>query len=258
MITSTSNSQVKDVINLLKKSGERKRRGLFVIEGIRMFAEIPKDRIEKVYASESFVMNNNDILTNVEYEVVSDKVYSQMSDTKTPQGIMAVVRMLEYDISDIIKGDKPVVVILENIQDPGNLGTIIRTSEGAGVTGIIMSANTVDIYNPKVIRSTMGALFRMPFIYVPDIVDTSKRLKERGITLLAGHLNGTNYYKENLNLPLGVMIGNEGNGLTDELSAVADKLIKIPMEGKLESLNAAVSTAVILYEAYRQRAEFDK
>ena len=254
MITSTSNSQVKDVINLLKKSGDRKRRGLFVIEGIRMFTEIPADRIVKVYASESFVEANSEVLAGVSYEVVSDKVYAQMSDTKTPQGIMALVKMLDYNVDDIAKGDKPVIVILENIQDPGNLGTIIRSAEGAGATGIIMSANTVDIYNPKVIRSTMGALFRMPFIYVPNIVDTCKCLKDKGITLFAAHLNGRTYYKENLNLPMGIMIGNEGNGLTDELSQVADKLIKIPMEGSLESLNAAVSTAVILYEAYRQRA----
>lgn len=254
MITSTSNSQVKDVINLLKKSGERKRRGLFVIEGIRMFTEIPADRIVKVYASESFVEANRAILAGTAYETVSDKVYAQMSDTKTPQGIMALVKMLEYNVEDIARGDKPVVVILENIQDPGNLGTIIRSAEGAGATGIIMSSNTVDIYNPKVIRSTMGALFRMPFIYVTDIIDTCKELKNKGITLFAAHLNGSNYYKENLNLPMGIMIGNEGNGLTDELSNEADKLIKIPMEGSLESLNAAVSTAVILYEAYRQRA----
>ena len=254
MITSSSNSQVKNVINLLKKSGERKRRGLFVIEGIRMFTEIPKDRIVKVYASESFAHANETILKGFDYELVSDRVYEQMSDTKTPQGIMALVEMLSYTLDDIIRGETPVIAMLENIQDPGNLGTIIRSAEGAGATGLIMSADTVDIYNPKTIRSTMGALFRMPFIYVDDMVDTARQLREKNICLVAAHLKGeNNYYSENLSVPMALMIGNEGNGLTDRLTNEADLLVKIPMEGGLESLNAAVSTAVILYEAYRQR-----
>ena len=254
MITSSSNSQVKNVINLLKKSGERKRRGLFVIEGIRMFTEIPKDRIVKVYASESFAHANETILKGFDYELVSDRVYEQMSDTKTPQGIMALVEMLSYTLDDIIRGETPVIAMLENIQDPGNLGTIIRSAEGAGATGLIMSADTVDIYNPKTIRSTMGALFRMPFIYVDDMVETAKELRRREIRLVAAHLKGeNNYYNENLAVPMALMIGNEGNGLTDRLTNEADMLVKIPMEGGLESLNAAVSTAVILYEAYRQR-----
>lgn len=256
MITSTANAQVKNVITLLKKSGERKKRGLFVIEGIRMFTELPKDRIEKIYVSESFLRDNEKLLKGYEYETVSDNVFAQMSDTKTPQGVMALVKMLQYDISDIVKGDMPVVVMLENIQDPGNLGTIMRTAEGAGATGIIMSKDTVDIYNPKTIRSTMGALFRMPFIYVEDILEAADVLKKQNITLMAAHLDGKkNYYSENLKRPMALMIGNEGNGLSKALTDKADVLVKIPMEGQLESLNAAVSTAVILYEAYRQRAE---
>ena len=256
MITSTANAQVKNVITLLKKSGERKKRGLFVIEGIRMFTELPKDRIEKIYVSESFFNENKKLLNGYEYEIVADNVFAQMSDTKTPQGVMALVKMLRYDISDIVKGDMPVVVMLENIQDPGNLGTIMRTAEGAGATGIIMSKDTVDIYNPKTIRSTMGALFRMPFIYVEDILEAADALKKQNIALLAAHLDGDkNYYSENLKRPMALMIGNEGNGLTKALTDKADVLVKIPMEGQLESLNAAVSTAIILYEAYRQRAE---
>ena len=254
MITSTANAQVKNIITLLKKSAKRKESGLFVIEGIRMFTEIPKDRIEKIYVSESFFKENGTILNGFAYELVSDNVFTQMSDTKTPQGILALVRMLEYNIEEIISVDMPVVVMLENIQDPGNLGTIMRTAEGAGVTGIIMSKDTVDIYNPKTIRSTMGALFRMPFIYVEDIIEVSDVLKKRDIVLVAAHLQGKkNYYAEELNRPMALMIGNEGNGLTDAFTKKADMLVKIPMEGQLESLNAAVSTAIILYEAYRQR-----
>jgi len=255
LITSTGNSQIKDVMNLIKKSGVRKERGLFVIEGIRMFVEIPKDRIVKIYASESFAYDNKEMLCDYRYEIVADNVFKTMSDTKTPQGILAVVKMLEYDIEDLFKKDKvPMLVVLENIQDPGNLGTIIRTAEGAGATGIIMSDKTVDIYNPKTIRSTMGSLFRMPFVYSEDVVAAIRSLKQQNIKVFAAHLEGRNYYyEEDMKVPMAVLIGNEGNGLTEELSKEADVRIKIPMEGKLESLNAAVSTAVILYEAMRQR-----
>ena len=256
MITSISNSQVKTVINLLKKSGERKKLGLFVIEGIRMFTEIPADRLHKVYVSESFENNNRALLSEYEYEVVDDNIFKQMSDTKTPQGIMATVRMLEYEMSDVTGGDASLLVVLENIQDPGNLGTIIRTAEGAGATGIIMSKETVDIYNPKTIRSTMGSLFRMPFVYVDDICGTVCELSNRGIRTYAAHLSGENeYYKEDYAGGTAVLIGNEGNGLTEEITSKADRLVKIPMAGKLESLNAAVSAAIILYEAARQRAK---
>lgn len=255
MITSTGNAQVKNVMNLIKKSGERRNRGLFVIEGIRMFVEIPKERIVKVYASESFAYDNREMLCEYDFEMVSDAVFRQMSDTKTPQGILAIVKMLDYSMEDLTpSGRMPLIVVLENIQDPGNLGTIIRTAEGAGATGILMSGDTVDIYNPKVIRSTMGSLFRMPFIYSSNIVADVRKLKEKNIKTFAAHLMGQNqYYDENMNQPMAVLIGNEGNGLTDALSSEADILIRIPMEGRLESLNAAISTAIILYESMRQR-----
>ena len=153
-------------------------------------------------------------------------------------------------------GDAPLLVVLENIQDPGNMGTIIRTAEGAGATGIIMSKETVDIYNPKTIRSTMGSLFRMPFVYVDDICGTVRELSNRGIRTYAAHLSGENeYYNEDYAGGTAVLIGNEGNGLTEEITSKADRLVKIPMAGKLESLNAAVSAAIILYEAARQRRE---
>lgn len=255
MITGTSNAQVKNVMNLIKKSGERRSRGLFVIEGIRMFVEIPKDRIVKIYASESFAYDNKEMLCDYDFEMVSDAVYKHMSDTKTPQGIMAIVKMLDYKMEDLMPETRmPLIVVLENIQDPGNLGTIVRSAEGAGATGILMSKDTVDIYNPKVIRSTMGSLFRMPFMYSDDIISDVRKLKKNNIKTFAAHLMGQNfYYDENMNLPMAVLIGNEGNGLTESLSKEADVRIRIPMEGKLESLNAAVSTAVILYESMRQR-----
>lgn len=254
MITSTSNSQIKNVINLIKKSKDRKVQGLFVVEGKRIFEETPKDRIESLYVSESFEKENKSILRGYKYEQVSDEVFSHMSDTKTPQGVMALVKMKEHSVEDMLTADNPLIMVLENIQDPGNLGTIIRTAEGAGADGIIMTSGTVDIYNPKVIRSTMGAMYRMKYAYVDNLSDTVKLLKDRGITTYAAHLDGAvDYVACDYKTGTAFFIGNEGNGLTDEATALADRKIIIPMKGSLESLNAAVSSAILMYEAARQR-----
>ena len=178
MITSTSSSQVKYVVNLQKKSKLRKEEKQFVVEGIKMVSEAPTDRLVKVYISETFKADNEEFLERMNYdalgkdvlEIVTDNVFMRMADTQTPQGIMAVVRMTDTDLKGILSDKRnPLLLIIENLQDPGNLGTIVRMAEGAGVTGIIMSSNTVDIYNPKTIRSTMGSLYRVPVIYVDDI-----------------------------------------------------------------------------------------
>ena len=145
-------------------------------------------------------------------------------------------------------------MILENLQDPGNLGTILRTAEGAGVDGVILSKESVDIYNPKTIRSTMGSVYRLPFLYVDSIEAILPVLKKHHVHTYAAHLKGKNSYEqENYCGGTAFFIGNEGNGLTDHLSSQADTLIRIPMEGKLESLNAAVASAILMYESYRQR-----
>lgn len=148
----------------------------------------------------------------------------------------------------------PHLLILEGIQDPGNLGTMIRTAEGAGVTGIIMSKTTVDIFNPKVVRSTMGSLFRVPFYLTDDLAKTIGTLKKQGITMYAAHLKGKlSYDQPNYCSACGFMIGNEGNGLTPETAALADQYIRIPMEGRVESLNASIAAALLMYETHRQR-----
>ena len=147
-------------------------------------------------------------------------------------------------------------LLLENIQDPGNLGTMFRTGEGAGVDGIFMSKETVDLYNPKTIRSTMGSVFRVPFCYVDSLPDTIEMLRAKGVMVFAAHLKGEKLYHQ-LSFLGGsaFLIGNEGNGLTKECADKADAYLKIPMEGKLESLNAAVSAAILMYEAKRQRTK---
>ena len=195
MITSTSNAQVKELAKLQKKSRLRDEKGIFLVEGPRMTEEIPAERIEKVYASESFAKKNKEFLEKLQapVELLTDTVFAYVSDTKTPQGILAIVKRLNYTMNDLmqVKNQKaPHLVVLDNLQDPGNLGTIFRTAEAAGVTGILLSKDCVDVYNPKVIRSTMGAVFRMPFLYVEDLPEKIKELQKKSIKTYAAHLRG--------------------------------------------------------------------
>ena len=160
---------------------------------------------------------------------------------------------MKYSLEDLLEQEKPLFLVLENLQDPGNLGTILRTGEGAGINGVIMSHDTVDIYNPKVTRSTMGSIFRVPFVYVDDLLEVAETMKQKNIITYAAHLNGTDYTKEDYQKGPAFFIGNEGNGLTDATAGQADCLIRIPMKGQLESLNAGVAAAILMYEASRQR-----
>ena len=148
----------------------------------------------------------------------------------------------------------PLLLILEDIQDPGNLGTMFRTAEAAGATGILMSRGTVDVFNPKTVRSTMSSIFRMPFVVEEDFHGALRRLQEEGIRLFAACLDGSrSYERADCRGACGFLIGNEGNGLTKETIRIADERIHIPMEGRIESLNAAMSAGILLYEAARQR-----
>lgn len=256
MISSTSNQQMKALSALLKKSKERKEKGVFVVEGTKMVAEAPKDWLQSVYVSESYEKNpeNARLLRDFTYEVVSDSVFKSVSDTQTPQGILAVVRMPKYTLEALIDGDKTHLLILESIQDPGNLGTMVRTGEGAGITGVIMNKTTVDLFNPKTIRSTMGSIYRVPFYVAEDLAETLDSLKKQGVALYAAHLKGEHAYdEEDYTGACGFLIGNEGNGLSDTIANLADTYIKIPMEGQVESLNAAISASLLMYEANRQR-----
>ena len=164
----------------------------------------------------------------------------------------------EYGLEDITgrqQGD-PLVIVLDQLQDPGNLGTIFRTAEAAGATGILLSRYCVDIYNPKVIRSTMGAVFRLPFLYVDDLPGAIGELKAEGIRVFAAHLEGKNAYdREDYSRGTAFLIGNEGNGLRDEVAECADCRVRIPMQGRAESLKAAVAAAVLMFEAGRQRRQ---
>ena len=255
MITSSSNPQVKLMMQLNKKAKTRYEQRVFVVEGMKMCLEVPKERIQKLYFSESFFLDieKRRPWEGFPYEVLSDAVFQSVSDTKTPQGILCLAKMPQYALKDLL-GQRPHLLVLEDIQDPGNLGTMIRTGEGAGVTGVVMSKATVDIFHPKVIRSTMGSLFRGPFYIAEDLTGTVSALKEKGVVFYAAHLKGKLSYQEaDYGKPCGFLIGNEGNGLSTDIASFADAYIHIPMEGSVESLNAAIAAALLMYEAKRQR-----
>lgn len=257
MITSVTNKKVKSIVQLNKKAGLRRKEGIFIAEGIKMFLEAPLESVLEVYVSEGFhkVSQIEQKLKQCGYETVSEEVFSKISDTQTPQGILCVLRQSHYSLKDMLEGQGvPLFLVVEGLQDPGNLGTILRTGEGAGVSGVIMSKDTVDIYNPKTIRSTMGSIYRVPFFYAEDIVQTVKALQKDGIKVYAAHLKGEESYSRcDYTGGTAFLIGNEGNGLSEELSEAADHYIKIPMKGQVESLNAAVSASLLMYEAARQR-----
>ena len=266
IITSTSNEQIKRIVKLREKAKERKSEGLFVVEGIRIFKEIPAMDIDSVYVSESFVDtyinvdkdsatdnrydNIPDLFSRVDYTVVADNVFKKLSDTVNPQGVLGVVRMQGFTLEEVLNNrdkENSCIVVLDKIQDPGNLGTIIRTGEGAGITAVVMSKDTVDLYNPKVIRSTMGSIFRVPCVVVDYLNEAVNQMKASGVKTYAAHLDGADISNVDFANDRAFLIGNEANGLSDEVACLADEKIKIPMEGEVESLNAAVATAILIY-----------
>lgn len=260
MITSTGNAKIKQLLQWQKKRKARDADRVFLAEGLRMAAEAPEEQVLDVYVAESFYEKRNKELHldvwGKKLCILSDTVFAHVSDTKTPQGILTVMRQMEYTLDEILSRANPLLIVLDNLQDPGNLGTILRAGEAAGVTGVILSRDCVDIYNPKVIRSTMGSIYRMPFLYVDELLPVLNRLKNKGIQSFAAHLDGRNSYDhESYNGGTAFLIGNEGNGLRTEVAEAADVYVKIPMCGEVESLNAAVAASVLMFEAARQRRE---
>lgn len=257
MITSSSNPKMKWIQTLLKKSKNRKEEKLFIIEGIRLFQETPKELIKETYVAESAEKNLESQLKGMKYEVVSDNVFASICDTKTPQGVLAVVRQPQHMLQEILATKNPLILVLEDIQDPGNLGTMMRTAEGAGASGIIMTKGCVDIYNPKVVRSTMGSIYRMPFVYLENeeqFGEVFKQLKEKNITTYgAALMESKDYCQYSYDKGTAFLIGNEGNGLSAKALELCENYVKIPMCGQLESLNAAIAATILMYEAFRQR-----
>lgn len=245
--------------NLNRKAGYRKETGLFTVEGVRMFAELPQERIREVLVSESFYRSCDaairEKIDGAPYELVADEVFASAGDTRTPQGILAAAEQSSYELAELFGGTAvPHLLILETIQDPGNLGTMMRAGEGAGLTGIIMNRETVDIYNPKVIRATMGSIFRVPFYVTDRLPETIGAVRRAGIRTFAACLDGSHEYDSaDFTGPSAFLIGNEAAGLSEQTAGLADERIRIPMCGRVESLNAAVAASVLMFELARQR-----
>ncbi len=260
MITSTANVKVKRIVSLQKKRRLRTEEAVFLVEGIRMFREVPQERISEVYVSDVFYRKERETLervlsgTRIKAEILSEQVFAHLSDTKTPQGVLCVVKRREYSLKEMLKSRCPFLLVLDNLQDPGNVGTIIRTAEGAGATGIILSRDSADVYNPKTIRSTMGSVYRVPFCYAEDMQLVLDKINGAGICTFAAHLDGKRVYDEaDYRKPCAFLIGNEGSGLRNDVAEKAKEYIRIPMLGHVESLNAAVAASVLMFEAAKQR-----
>lgn len=254
VITSKDNEIVKHIRKLRDKK-VRDESGEFVIEGIKMLEEAVREKakIKMIVVCEE--LNQNPIPKDILYKVakekiiyVNDKIFKILTDVTTPQGILAVIEKSNRNEIDF---SKDLYLILDNIQDPGNMGTILRTADSIGLTQIIVPKGNADCYNSKVIRSTMGAIFRVNVIEVLDLVKIIKEMKKHKIQILATDL-ATDYSIYDVNYKKSaIVIGNEGNGVSKGVLEIADKRIKIPMPGKTESLNAAVATGIILYNAIR-------
>lgn len=257
MITSVHNPKIKRVCALQQKQKTRRSEGCFVVEGKKIIQEAPKDLIDEIYVSESFAKENKDYLDYLpseRCEKVSDKVLKHMSSFVTEQGIIGVLHQRKLSFDQLRFDKQPLFIVLENLQDPGNMGTIIRTADAINARGVILSTGCVDIYNPKVVRATMGSIFRVPIFVDMDIIKALKQLKENAITIYAAHLKGEQFYDELSYVESTCfLIGNEGNGLTNETAHCANQFVKIPILGQVESLNASIAAGVLMYEAIRQR-----
>ena len=264
---------LKEASKLLSSSKERKDNGLFIVEGKKMVSEaleIP-GAVYCLFMSESFSLEDNgrELFssckeTDIDVSIVPDSSLKKVSELVTPEGVMATVRTDEIgktlkarSESSLSKGFP--MLFLEDLQDPGNLGTIIRTAEAAGVSGIVLSKGCVDPFSPKVVRATMGSIFRTPVFKcasTEDFYDLIPKKRQEGYSFYAAALSGKRSYTDIIyGKKAAFLIGNEGNGLSERAVSACDEEMLIPMEGKAESLNAAVAAAVIMFEAKRQRGK---
>lgn len=261
-ITSGQNPVVKEV-RALKNRKEREEKGLFFIEGLRIVDEALSAGAPIKYAvlSGSFAAGAG-LETAARLEaadvktyVLPDSLFEALSETKTPQGLLAVLelRRRRFDGAGF---SGSLFVLLENIRDPGNMGTIIRTADAAGFSGVVAAGGCVDVYNPKVLRSTMGSVFHIPVFCHGDVADALSVFKAGGFKTAASHISGSHtIYEADLTLPTVLVIGSEAEGISREVEEASDMLVRIPMPGRAESLNASVAAGVMMYEALRQRLD---
>ncbi len=259
VITSKDNEVIKEI----RKLKDKKYRDLsneYIVEGMKLIKEAIEEEahIKQIVVCEDCLKEEGCVEQKFLYQIakydciyVSSKVFGLLTDVVNPQGMLAVIEKKSGE--DEIKYTEDIIVVLDGIQDPGNLGTILRTIDSVGLTQIVLSKTSVDAYNPKVVRSTMGAIFRVKIIESENLVETLKNMKKHKFKVVATSLAGTeNIYEMDYNKKV-IVIGNESKGVSKDILEVSDTKVKIPMLGKTESLNAGIATGVMLYEYVRRK-----
>ncbi|WP_425805731.1 TrmH family RNA methyltransferase [Desulfitobacterium sp. Sab5] len=260
MLTSLQNEQVKHIVALQKRK-TRKDHGEFLIEGWRFVEEAVrrKAEIRQIYVCPEKEKENWSSLQDILHErrvaiiEVDEKVLRKMSDTEEPQGIIAVVGVKNLTWSDLEIDSQTVLLIVDGIQDPGNLGTILRTALAAGVHQVCLTAGTVDLYNPKVLRSTMGTVFGLKVLTDCSPQDVVAFVRSKSIKIMTGDIEGDSLYETKCLFPLALVVGNEGNGPSEVFRSPELTRVTLPMSNEVESLNVAVATGIILYEIARRK-----
>lgn len=259
-ITSKDNQLIKHIIKLREKK-YRKEYNEYIIEGVKIVKEAIEENAKIKYIVVANEMEKSELmrkylsddLKEKEYIQVPNDIFKLISEVEKPQGILAIIEKSEE--SEEIDYNQDIILALDDIQDPGNLGTIIRTADSVGLNQILVSKGTADAYNSKVIRSTMGAIFRVKIIECEDLRNSLLNLKKQNFSILVTDLGcKKSIYDIKLQRKV-IVIGNEANGVSKEIKDLAETKVIIPMFGKTESLNASVATGVILYEYVRQKLQ---
>jgi TrmH family RNA methyltransferase len=253
IITSESNSVVKLARKLCDKRG-RDKTGAFLIEGVNLLAEARGSgaRITHILLRGSADFPRRDAYADIETVILADGLFDEIADTGTPQGVMAIVQKPET--GSVAEGRS--FVVLDRLQDPGNVGSIIRSADAAGLDGVIAVSGTADVFSPKVVRAAAGAIFRIPVHFMPDGETALNTLKARGIRSVACSMTGERVYSEaTLSGAVAIIVGNEGGGLSEQFLLGADERVYIPMRQGSESLNASVAAAVVMFDKQRQEAK---
>ena len=252
IITSRDNKIFKTAM-LLKTSKGRNEKNMFLIEGLRLV----RDAIKKDADIFCVILKDG---TKMDFEVscpvytFAPKLFAQICDTVTPQGVIAVCNMKKCTLQELVQKKNSCIVMCEELQDPGNIGTIIRTAHAADCTGVVLTKGCCDLYNPKIVRATMSGIFSVGVVRDAQSLVTIEYFKELGYKIVAGALtdDAVDFYCADLKGKCVIVIGNEGNGVKRETLEACDSVLKIPMSNDAESLNAAVAGAVMIYEHYRQ------
>lgn len=260
VIESRGNRIFRELVRLREKRG-RDKSGLFFCEGERLVRSIPENIIKYYVFRESVEDGFIEGFDTKGFPVYifSDRLFREVSDTVSSQGVICVCEKPVADMGDIFTKKPEFIIVCEDIQDPGNMGTVIRTADAGGAGGVILTKGCVDVYSPKVLRSAMGSVFNLPVVTGADAGAVTELLKSKGILTLSAHLRGTlTPYEVNLKLPVAIYVGNEANGLRAETAEKTDMLIRLPIIGGAESLNASVACGILIYEVVRQRGGYEK